>query len=100
MAEHGILICATKENVPEPPVPSQTSWCHVCAVELWVSNSMVRHLADGDVRPACIDCTQGVIKTQAEYEVKLLPEQERELEEAGLLGDVKRFVSKMNSNRN
>lgn len=102
MSEPAVVICVTKEDCPVAPVPSQTAWCHVCAVELWVSNTMVRAMADHTermLRPMCMACSDGLAAADKDAHYEILPEQERELAAAGILDDVKRFLKNKNRKR-
>lgn len=90
-----VVVCSTKAELEIPPVPSRTCWCSICAEELWISVTVGALMIKRNLNPVCIDCARGLAATD-EPVYSILPEQEPELREAGILSDVKAFVGEMN----
>lgn len=99
-AEQALVACVTKEDRPEPPVPSQTTWCSICGISLWVSDVLYESMiSTGRGVGACIPCANGIAKTQKDIEYQLGPEQESQLKELGILEDAKAFIAAKNRDR-
>jgi hypothetical protein len=77
-----MIVCRPRAR--PPAVPSYEAWCDICAAELWISKTMRRLAADGQIRPICAPCSDGILEDiQAEY--VLQPSHREELQRAGVL---------------
>lgn len=93
MTEPHTLVCVptTMESVPG----AGRSTCRGCGVSVWVSAAMVAHLLVGKVRPTCLTCAQGVLRSPG-IEAMIHPDQVSELRELGLLGNAQMTVNAVN----
>jgi hypothetical protein len=82
VTEPGMIVCPPRTQLPA--VPSSKGWCDICGAALWISRTMGRLAADGQIRPICVPCSEGILRAiQAEDAIH--PSQREELQPAGNL---------------
>jgi len=96
MTERFKILAYPKDVMPTSSVPSGTAWCSVCAVEMWVSMSLLPAIASGQADPVCTDCGSGLIAGSEDVEFSILPEQEPELRDLGALGHSRALIDALN----
>lgn len=96
------IMCMPVQGDDVMEVPSNKDICDACGKEVWVSQTMHTFVRNGDMKPVCTDCAQGLISLKSSedgVEFAIAPEQEAELAELGILDWTKRFVDHLNSQR-
>ena len=89
-----VLICQYVA-IP-PPLPSCERRCAECGACIWVSQSMVARVDNGDVKPLCPRCVYTFMHAQPDLVFKIAPEQTDELLAAGALGAADQIVTELN----
>lgn len=89
VGDETIIVCMPKAMVLQPPVPAWTRWCGECGVEVWLSVTLLTR--PGQLR--CLVC-HSMHSNNSEYAI--VPEQEAEFRDLGLLEFSDKFVKWMN----
>ena len=99
MADSIQIFCSPQEEMPEPPLPSKLRWCSVCAATIWVSESMVGVVDNGEATPFCMPCGAALIENDPDAEMAIHPNQRAELARQGALEDAQAIVDATNRSR-
>lgn len=95
--ERRVLLCQPNTSLP---LDDAYQWrCTDCPQRLWVSVVNLASVTSGWLTPLCIPCARRQLRRLGEVHVRLLPEQEGYLAEAGLLGEVRKRVLMLNNGK-
>jgi hypothetical protein len=87
MDERARVICIPVAKQANPQPGSVVRWCHICADEVWLSQSSIRDFAHIDYVTVCTACSLGEIALDAEPEIIAAPEIMRALRATGATED-------------
>lgn len=89
------LICVEAKD-GAPAMPSAPTRCVICKTDLWVSWTLSKHVATGEMDPVCEPCLIGVRDSGGIKEARIHPAQKQELSDAGVLGFAEAHVRHLN----
>lgn len=92
--ERALLMCSPIAWTPVPTFDADLAACDTCHNGVWVSRTLYRRVANGELVPVCLECMPAAARNG--IDARLHPDQEGELAEAGILDDARALVALLN----